>query len=91
MAHTTEPAEPATVLVKIENSYSDGHESTSEHRLAAPNAQPGEEALDEWWDEKVFNLTGDGHGAKNPGLNSLHTAVIIEGPAALLEESYDWG
>lgn len=90
MPSTPEPT-PETVLVEIENSYTDGHESTSQHRLAAPTDAPGSEELDEWWEDKVFPLTGDGHGANNPRLDALHTATIIEGPASLLEESYDWG
>lgn len=82
---------PGTILVRIENSYSDGHESTVTKRITAPENPDNEDELDEWWNDEVFTLTGDGHGEKNPGLDSSYSAEILDGPAELVGKTYEWG
>jgi len=78
-----------TVTVKIENTYEDGHESTLEVEVEAPEV-PSD--LEEWWEERVYEHTGDGHGAKYPQLGSWYTATIIRAEdAQLLGMSTDWG
>lgn len=76
---------PRTVKVKIENVYSDGHESESEVVVAAPDGD-----LDEWWNEVVHEHTGDGHGI-DPDIGSCLTATIIEADdPALVGQSTEW-
>jgi len=78
-----------TVVVRIVNTYEDGHESCSEHRVVAPQGD-----LAEWWEEVVFPLTGDGHGAANPNLGTCYEATVIacdqEEHPGLLDESWEW-
>ena len=73
------------VTVRIENTYSDGHESMREAMLPAPNG-----ALDEWWQEVAFPETGDGHGIEGR-LGSCYTATIIKADnPALVGLSEEW-
>jgi hypothetical protein len=77
-----------TLKVHIENYYEDGHESTSDELVEAPG--PGE-SLEDWWEDVVFPLTGDGHGEN---MNSSYTATIIEADPAnahLVGQSNEWG
>ena len=60
-----------SVTVKIENCYSDGHESKHEVVLPSPRG-----SLDEWFEDEVFPHTGDGHGIDQE-LGYCHTATII--------------
>jgi len=73
------------VVVKIENDYSDEHHSEHEVTLDAP----AEEDLDGWWNDVVYEHTGDGHGIDFDG-GSCYTATIVHGPARLLGEEYEW-
>lgn len=71
--------------VRIENAYSDGHESTNVIELATeyePDAND-EASLDIFWDEHVYEHTGDGHGA-GQDLGSCYTATITEAANTLL-------
>jgi hypothetical protein len=72
------------VAVRIENWYSDGYESKSEVVLDYDGGD-----LDDWWQDVVFEHTGDGHGVD--GLGSCYTATIIraEDPK-LLGENTEW-
>lgn len=86
------------ITVKIENGYTDGHESESiekidegEHPLtAAPDA--------DWWQDYVFDFTGDGHyvevyEATGERLGSCYTATIIDADGDrpwLIGETHDW-
>lgn len=81
---------PKTVLIQIENSYSDGHRSTRQERIAPPEKFE-EGALEAWWDDEVFDLTGDGHGEMNPDLDALYTATVLAGPIEMLGKTYTWG
>ena len=81
---TTEVANEQRVTVKIENSYSDGHESTRVVELPAPG-----DDLDAWWENVVWEETGDGHGVG--GLGSCYTATIVTAnDASLVGKSYEW-
>jgi hypothetical protein len=72
------------ITVKIENAYSDGHESKHEVLVEPPTG-----ALDEWFEDVVFPHTGDGHGIGGGG--SCYVATIIAcDDAALLGETYEW-
>ena len=72
--------------VKIENAYSDGHESEHTVELDEPTGLN----LDKWFDRIVYEYTGDGHGADND-LGSCYTATIIESnDPELVGKSYEW-
>lgn len=78
----------STVTVRIENAYTDGHESEVDVELEAPE-DPAE--LGEWWDDVVFPHTGDGHGAEKPGLGSYHIARIDRADdESLVGQSMEW-
>lgn len=74
--------------VLIENSYSDGHESSRTVELPDPN---GRLSLDEWWEDVVWPETGDGHGIDND-IASVYTATITEAPehADLVGLTREW-
>jgi hypothetical protein len=73
------------VTVRIENSYSDGHESKSEVLLPPPEGD-----LTQWFEDVVYPHTGDGHGI-GKDLGSCHVATIIAADdAALLGENCEW-
>jgi hypothetical protein len=76
-----------TVVVKIENDYSDGHHSEHTVEVPAPAERQGE--LDEWWEDVVYQHTGDGHGIDFDG-GSCYTATIVAGPPVLLGETTEW-
>jgi hypothetical protein len=75
MTVTPEPTQH--VLVRIDNVYSDGHSSSKRFVVTAPNPVPTIADLDAWFEDKVFQHTGDGHGADNPDLGSCYTATIL--------------
>jgi hypothetical protein len=75
------------VDVFIENAYSDGHQSVCEEPVPAPDE---DDNLDDWWQEQVFPLTGDGHG-DGADLGSVHVATITAGPAWLVGKQHEWG
>lgn len=78
------------VRVGFENTYSDGHSSTIELWLPGPEAVEDEESIESWWQDTVFDHTGDGHGAANPGLGSVLESWVISGPPQLVNTSYEW-
>lgn len=77
------------VIVRIENTYSDGHTSTRHEELDAPDV-----ADEQWWQDAVFPLTGDGHGAEIPGLGSHSIATIVatdrRPSARLIGRTHEW-
>lgn len=83
------------VTVKIENAYSDGHESKHEVVLDAPDdlGAFGEmfyPRLEQWFQDVVWPETGDGHGANND-LGSCFTATILAADSPLLlGRGYEW-
>jgi hypothetical protein len=77
--------EPGQVRVKIENAYSDGHESTRQVDLPAPAGD-----LTDWFELVVHPETGDGHGLDRE-LGSVYIATIIEAEdASLIGEVCEW-
>lgn len=86
MTTETPQMETETVLVKIENTYADGHESTVRIRLAAPEALD-EDSIDEWWNNDVFAHTGDGHSET---MDASYEAKVLEGPESLVGTTYEW-
>jgi len=79
-----------SVTVRIENTYEDGHESVKE--VEVPNPEEGWTDLDPWWEDEVFQHTGDGHGMDNPKLGSWYEAEIIAADMPnLVGRRYDWG
>lgn len=67
--------------IKVENSYSDGHESTVEYEV--PDADVAG-LSDEELDLFLFDYTGDGHGAANPKLGTYHVVTILDSPVPSL-------
>jgi len=79
-----------TVTVKIENTYEDGHESVVE--VEVENPEPEDDDLDTWWEDVVFPLTGDGHGAKHPKLGCFYEATVIRADdQRMVGHTRDWG
>lgn len=85
------------VVVSITNTYTCGHESGSDHVLMGPLCG---RACDEWWDEPVHDLMGDGH---EPGVggedcigaereHAYYEATITASPdrPELVGESRSW-
>ena len=72
------------VTVKIENVYSDGHQSSREVQAPGPVG-----VLGDWWEEVIWPLTGDGSGED---LDANYTATIIAcAHPGLLGKTYEWG
>lgn len=77
------------VKVKIENAYSDGHESERVATVADP-AGMDDVTLDGWWEDVVWDETGDGHGVGRR-LGSCCTATVIEADVpGLVGQSREW-
>lgn len=73
------------VTVRIENWYSDGHESKHEVQIDPPTGD-----VEQWFEEVVWDHTGDGHGI-GKDLGSCYVATVIAcDDAALLGETYEW-
>lgn len=79
------------VTIKIENAYSDGHESETEVKIEGPSEDYAGD-LDEWFNEMVFEYTGDGHGDGRSGkLGSCYVATIIEAEDPnLIGQNFEW-
>lgn len=77
--------------LKIENNYSDGHESTKEVEVAQPN-----EITDDWWEDVVYDHTGDGHyvevyEATGERLGSCYTATVVQASnVTFLGLTHEW-
>ena len=73
------------VTVKITNDYSDGHHSESEE-LIEYNGEP----VEDWFEERVYGYTGDGHGIDS-SLGSCYTAEVLSSHVPeLIGETYEW-
>lgn len=70
----------ASVQVKIENDYSDGHHSESVVEVEAPGAN-----FEDWANRVVHQHTGDGHGLDR-SLGSCYTATVLDGSG----RTYEW-
>lgn len=78
----------STVTVHFENTYEDGHSSETDLELEAPE-DPAD--LDDWWDDVVFEHTGDSHGALHPKLGSLYEATITRADEdSLVGKTMEW-
>lgn len=77
------------ITVKVENYYSDGHESTHEAVVLAP-ANLGPDDVEQWFEDDVYPHTGDGHGV-GKDLGSCYVATILatDNPV-LLGLTYEW-
>lgn len=75
------------LTIKVENAYSDGHESEQTHAVTLDRFR-GEEDL---WDH-LFEYTGDGHGIGRD-LGSLYTVTVLACPEypELVGLSNEWG
>ncbi len=60
------------LTIKVENAYSDGHES---ERVETVQVEPFED-LEELW-EQLEEFTGDGHGIDND-LGYCYTVTVLE-------------
>lgn len=58
------------MLVEIQSTYVDGCENVAIYELDEPN-----ELTEDFWDDEVFPLSGDGH---HRNVTSIETATIIE-------------
>ena len=77
-----------TVVVRISNTYSDGHSSTQDVALDDPPR--GGDELADWWEATVFEHTGDGHGI-GVDLGSYSLAMIVKADDDSLIGLYaDW-
>lgn len=61
-------------IVHIENAYEDGHESAQIVLVSAPDSVLFVDELEQWFEDKVFPFTGDGHGEN--GMGSCYTATL---------------
>jgi hypothetical protein len=80
-----------TLLVKVENSYEDGHESTHQAKVVVPDSIT-EDDIETWWEDVVLNETGDGHGIGND-LGYCYTVTVLEAPepfAFLVGTEREW-
>lgn len=82
-----------TVEVKIENTYEDGYESVLTFDVVDPESTEEESPeLEQWWEDEVFPLTGDGHGAKHPKLGAWYEATVTAADQPeLVGRSREWG
>lgn len=74
------------LIVKVENAYSDGHESEATETVDVAEFA----GIDELWDQ-LFEITGDGHDIEGQ-LGYCHT-VTVSGCAErpeLVGESNEW-
>lgn len=75
-----------TMTIKVENAYSDGHES---EQVETIQVLPFED-LEELW-EQLHEFTGDGHGIGN-NLGYCYTVTILASPdfLELVGKSNEW-
>jgi hypothetical protein len=77
------------MLLLIENSYSDGHESQQEVTVEEPD-EVSEADMDMWFQDVAYEFTGDGHGVGTK-LGSCYTVTIMEAEnPALVGLSEEW-
>jgi hypothetical protein len=80
------------VEIRIENAYSDGHESARTTKVAEP-ASLSELDLEDWWQDVVFPQTGDGHGRRRGRSGgAYHQVTVIKADTtALIGQTHEWG
>lgn len=88
----------ALVDVKIENDYSDEHHSERVVQIPGPSTVEWTEAdveyfedvVDKWFNEVVWDYTGDGHG-EDSSLGSCYTATVVAAAdEQLVGREYEW-
>jgi len=75
--------------IRIENTYADGHESERVTEVDPPASLAASD-LEAWWDDVVFDETGDGHGIGSMGF--CYTVTVLEAPAlpGLVGQTNEW-
>ena len=77
----------ATVTVRIDGTYENGHEYKRDVEVPAPGDEYAGD-LPEWWEDYVWEHTGDGIFGK---IGSFHDAKIIRADdPALVGETWEW-
>jgi len=66
----------SVIKVRMENFYSDGHQSEEVVDVEAPESLEAE-TLEGWWQDVVFEHTGDGHAADKPKLGFFYKATVV--------------
>ena len=61
------------LVIRVENAYSDGHESDQAYTVEVARSLDNEQL----WDE-LYEYTGDGHGRAHPNLGTCHTVTVLE-------------
>lgn len=61
--------------IKVENTYSDGHESTAEYAVDSDRVQ--QINCEEDLEDLLWEFTGDGHGS-DPSLGCYYTVTVLE-------------
>lgn len=77
--------------IKVENTYSDGHESVQHHtvddRAVDYALLDGEDGLV----DLLYEFTGDGHGSDHPDLGTCYEVTVLESPRPeLVGFTYEW-
>jgi len=87
----------AVITVRIENSYTDGHESTEDVEILSSPDNLSDEAIERWFEDYVFHHTGDGHytevyDATGERLGSCYIATVLRAPSVpgLEGRKYEW-
>ena len=64
--------------IRVENTYSDGYESTNEYLIDDATVKVNcEEDLEDFLHDLLYSYTGDGHGIDSD-LGSYYTVTILE-------------
>lgn len=81
------PVMAVHLTIKVENTYSDGHESEQTHAVLVDSFLDEEDL----WDN-LYEYTGDGHGVGRD-LDAIYTVTILEAPDHpwLVGLTNEWG
>ena len=76
--------------LRFSNTYDDGHECENTKEIDTPG--DGEEALEEWWDGPVFDLTGCAckEGGHPDGDAHYEVTVIESSNPSLVGKTNEW-
>jgi hypothetical protein len=77
-----------TVKVLIENAYECGRESSSRVVVPAPGLS---QDLESWWQDEVFDHTGDGHSCGSSEIGSSDARIVeASDRPELVGQTYGW-
>jgi hypothetical protein len=77
------------VEIRIENTYSDGHQSARRAKVTEP-ASASSKVLEQWWEDVVAPQTGDGHGLDSR-LGFCYTVTVLRAnTAGLAGQVHEW-